>query len=153
GGMRTLDYKGADRLLTMTPQYGLKWTYDTFWEPFDKNRLDPNRTFFVIVDMDENIHLDAEQKREALAGYSSEELKARKEGRYIHLAGMIYSNFSPREHIIPQADTPENAFVYVGIDPGTRVMCGVIWSYVTHDDVLVVFDELGVQGYTVEDVA
>src|SRR5262249_24034343 len=115
--------------------------------------LDPARTFFIIVDMDDNPHLDEDQKKEALAGYSNDELKARKEGGYIHLAGMIYTEFKQTEHVIPEAPMPKECYVYVAIDPGIRNLAGVLWGYCDHTGVLTIFDEFAEQGYTVEDVA
>jgi hypothetical protein len=66
---------------------------------------------------------------------------------------MIYPEFDRSKHVIPERRIPEDAYVYCGIDPGMRVMAAVIWVYVETDGRIVVFDELGVQGETVEAVA
>src|SRR5205823_4823878 len=48
---------------------------------------------------------------------------------------------------------PDDAYVYVGIDPGMRVMAAAVWVYMEYDGKMVVFDELGLQGCTVAEVA
>ena len=106
--------------------------------------------------MDDNPHLDEETKKRALAGLSEEERKARKSGRFVDFAGMIYDCFEASRHVIPQKPVgqiiPPAASSYVGIDPGTRIMAAVLWAYLTRGDVMVVFEELALQGHTVEQV-
>ena len=149
--MRLSDYKGADALFTMTPLEGLNWAYDDLWVPWEKGKLKDG--FIVTVDIDDNPFLDQDQKVKALEGYSSAELQARKSGRFVHFAGMIYPEFSRSEHVIPEQPIPDGAYVYIGIDPGIRVMAAVVWAYVESDGQIIVFDELGVQGFTVAEVA
>lgn len=149
--MRLIDF-GGDELLTMTPLQGLSWTFDEIWEPWTKHLLIDSTV--VLVDMDDNPHLDSKTKERALAGLSSEERQARKSGRFVHFAGMVYEEFSPRLHVIPERHhgVPAGARVYVGIDPGMRHMAAVIWAYLTPEDTMVVFDELALQGHTVKGV-
>jgi phage terminase large subunit-like protein len=149
--MRLIDF-GGDELLTMTPLQGMSWTFDEIWEPWVKRQLVDST--IVLVDMDDNPHLDANTKRRALAGLSKEERQARKSGRFVHFAGMIYEEFSRSAHVIPERDpgVPADARVYVGIDPGMRHMAAVIWAYLTPEDTMVVFDELALQGHTVKQV-
>lgn len=149
--MRLTDYDGADEIFTMTPLLGLSWMFDEIWEPWQKGKLEDG--FIVTVDIDDNPYLPPKQKRKILAGLSSEELEARKKGRFVHFAGMIYPEFSRTTHVVPESTPPENATIWVGIDPGMRAMAAVVWCYLTQDDKLVVFDELGLQGHTVAQVA
>jgi phage terminase large subunit-like protein len=149
--MRLIDY-GGDELFTMTPLQGMSWMYDAIWEPWTKGRLD--EATVVLVDMDDNPHLDERTKRRALAGLSHEERQARKSGRFVHFAGMIYDDFSRNEHVVPEvSELPRDVRVFVGIDPGMRHMAAVLWVYLTADDRMVVFDELALQGHTVKQVA
>src|SRR6266576_3570808 len=62
--MRTIDYKGADEIFTMTPTLGMTWMYDAIWIPWEKGIA--KNLFLIVVDMDDNPHLDDEQKAEAL---------------------------------------------------------------------------------------
>lgn len=148
--MRLIDY-GGDELFTMTPLHGMSWMYDEIWEPWTKGTLADATV--VLVDMDDNPHLDERTKRKALAGLSLEEREARKSGRFVHFAGMIYGEFSRNTHVVPQAEVPKGVRVYVGIDPGMRHMAAVVWCYLTTDGTMVVFDELALQGHTVSQVA
>jgi phage terminase large subunit-like protein len=150
GQMRLLDYEGADELFTMTPQHGMSWMFDEIWEPWTKGQLDDAKV--VVVDMDENPYLSEKQKAKLLRGFSKEELAARKSGRFVHFAGMIYEEFSRNFHVIPEGHVPPNSKVYVGIDPGMRHMAAVVWTYLTPEDTLVIFDELALQGHTVKQV-
>jgi hypothetical protein len=151
GKMRLADYEGADALFTMTPLDGLNWAYDELWVPWEKHRLKDG--FIVTVDIDDNPYLSGNQRDKALEGYSSAELQARKKGRFVHFAGMIYPTFDRSKNVIPEKPIPDGAFVYVGIDPGIRIMAAVLWAYVESDGRIVVFDELALQGHTVEGVA
>lgn len=149
--MRLIDY-GGDELFTMTPLHGMSWMFDEIWEPFQKGRL--HEATLILVDMDDNPYLDARTKKRALAGLTKEEKEARKSGRFVHFAGMIYDEFSRNFHVIPEIrEVPPTARVYVGIDPGMRHMAAVVWCYLTPEDTLVQFDELALQGHTVKQVA
>lgn len=151
GVMRLLDYERADELFTMTPIHGMTWMFDDIWEPWRKGLLQDAKV--VLVDMDDNPHLDAEQKAKLLAGFSKSELEARKSGKFVHFAGMIYEEFARHKHVIPEiASVPAGSRVYVGIDPGMRHMAAVVWTYLTPEDTMVVFDELALQGQNVEQV-
>jgi phage terminase large subunit-like protein len=150
--MRLIDY-GGDELFTMTPLHGMSWMFDEIWEPFTKGQL--HEATLIIVDMDDNPYLDERTKKRALAGLSKEEREARKSGRFVHFAGMIYDEFTRNTHVIPEIDPDRirGQRVYVGIDPGMRHMAAVVWTYLTSEDTLVVFDELALQGHTVKQVA
>lgn len=150
--MRLIDY-GGDELFTMTPLQGMSWMFDDIWEPWTKGTLD--EATVVVVDMDDNPHLDEKTKQRALAGLSREEREARKSGRFVHFAGMIYDEFSRTRHVIPDIGdkVPPGSQVFVGIDPGVRHMAAVLWVYLDDEDMMVVFDELALQGRTVGEVA
>jgi phage terminase large subunit-like protein len=149
--MRLIDY-GGDELFTMTPLHGMSWMYDHIWEPWTKKEL--KEATLILVDMDDNPYLDERTKQRALEGLTREERQARKSGRFVHFAGMIYDEFSRNEHVIPEiSEVPPTSRVYVGIDPGVRHMAGVVWTYLNPEDTMVVFDELALQGHTVKQVA
>lgn len=148
--MRLIDY-GGDELFTMTPFSGMSWLFEEVYQPWTKGLL--LDSLVITVDMDDNPHLSEPAKRRALAGLSQEELQARKSGKFVHFAGMIYDEFDPFVHVIPQAQIPADASVIVGIDPGMRHMAAVVWCYLTPQDQMVVFDEVGLQGHTVAQVA
>jgi phage terminase large subunit-like protein len=149
--MRLIDY-GGDELFTLTPLTGMStWMFDEIWEAHQKGILTDST--IIVVDMDDNPYLDKKTKARALAGLSKEEREARKSGRFVSFAGMIYDDFKRHLHVIPEiSEVPQAAKVYVGIDPGVRHMAGVVWTYLTPEDTMVVFDELALQGATVKQV-
>ena len=147
-------------LFTMTPVEGLSHMFDAFedlisemettgeWESWADDRA------AVFADMDDNPWLTEKAKAQALRGLSAEELKARKEGRFVALSGLIYGDFDPQTHVIPGIrKLPSNVNVVVGIDPGIRYACAVGWFYLTSDDTLVMFDEGYFKDMTIKEVA
>lgn len=147
--MRLIDY-GGDELLTMTPLEGLTWTFDEFYDPYEKGTLEDASV--VVVDMDDNPHLDERTKRRVLKGLSTEQRAARKSGRFVHFAGLVYHEFNRELHVVPSAPLPPGVRVFGAIDPGIRHMAAVVWAYLGVDDDLVVFAELACQGQTVREV-
>jgi phage terminase large subunit len=154
---RLIDYDG-DCTFSMTPLLGLSWTYDELTEN-GQPRQDED-CFVVVVDMDDNPHLNEKAKKRTLARAKTEEERAaRKSGRWVHFAGLIYPEFEQDIHVIPQKPLDETREwlseieVYEGIDPGIRHMAGVVFCALDHDDNMVVFEELPLQGKVVSQVA
>jgi phage terminase large subunit-like protein len=148
--MRLIDY-GGDEVFTLTPMDGMSaWMYDEIWLAWQKDQL-PESTI-VVVDMDDNPYLDEKTKARALAGLSKEERQARKSGRFVSFSGIIYEDFNRSLHVIPEIGEVPSGRVYVGIDPGMRHMAAVIWTYLTPEDTMVIFDELALQGHTIKQV-
>lgn len=146
--MRLIDF-GGDTLLTMTPLLGLSWTYDKVWE---KRHLPGYKV--VQVDMDDNPHLNQEAKERLLEGLSDEERQARKEGRFVHFAGMVFPEFRDALHT---TNPPERSFlngqsIVVGIDPGIR-WTGICFVAFDDENYALVFDELYLKQQTVPQVA
>lgn len=145
--MRLIDY-GGEELFGMTPLNGMSWTYDEIYEPWERGELQDGRV--VVVDMDDNPHLDRDTMKRVLSGLSDEERQARKSGRFVAFAGLIYPEFSTRLHVIPALSmVPQGVEVICAIDPGIRHMCAVLYSFVDWDDRMVIFDEVALQGATV----
>jgi phage terminase large subunit-like protein len=151
-GQMRLMARNGDELFTMTPFSGMGWMFDEIWEPWVKHQLP--EAIVVVVDMDDNPYLHPDAKARALRTMSKEEREARKEGKFVHFAGMIYGEFQRHLHVIPEvSEVPPGSRIYVGIDPGMRHMAAVIWTYLTPEDTMVCFDELALQGHTVKQVA
>jgi phage terminase large subunit-like protein len=147
--MRLIDY-GGEEVFGMTPLNGMSWTYDEIYDPWERGDLVDGRV--VVVDMDDNPHLDRLTMARVLAGLSEEERQARKSGRFVAFAGLIYPSFSG-EDVIPEVEqVPPGVEVFCGIDPGIRHMCAVVFCYLDYDDTMVVFDEIAVRGETVREV-
>jgi phage terminase large subunit-like protein len=140
--MRLIDYAGEE-LYGMTPLHGMSWVYDEFFAPWEAHELDEDSVRIVVVDMDDNPHLDRPTMRRVLAGLTPEEREARKSGRFVSFAGLIYPEWREGRFLRPSLEAiPDGAEVFCGIDPGYRFLCVVLWCYLTPDDDLVVFDEV-----------
>jgi phage terminase large subunit-like protein len=146
--MRLIDF-GGEELFGMTPLHGMSWVFDEIYEPWERGSLKPEDARVVVVDMDDNPHLDRAAMARVLAGLSNEEREARKSGRFVSFAGLIYSSFSTSLHVLPVLEIPDGVEVICGIDPGYRHMCAVVFCYLDADDRLVVFDEIALPQVTI----
>ena len=147
---RLIDYSG-DELFTMTPLMGMSWMFERIYEPHAKGMMP--ETLIIEVDMDDNPHLDEDTKVRVLSGLSVEEREARKRGRFVHFAGLIYPEFSIVRHVVePLDEIGEEDMVIVGIDPGFRHMAAAVFCRVTPEGEWTVFDEVALQGRTVREV-
>jgi phage terminase large subunit-like protein len=164
--LRVMAHSG-DLLFTMTPVFGLTWTFDQLWKQRGvETEKDVHRGVMedpetgeaigeiqtVTVDMADNPALSPADVAIALRGMSKEERAARKEGKFIALHGLIYGDFDKDRHRSPERPIPENVNVVVGIDPGIRHAAGVVWAYLTPDDTMVVFHEGYFRGMTAREV-
>lgn len=136
--------RGGDLIFTMTPLFGLSWTFDQQWQKRGEEVAEDvyvaEDLSIVTADMEENPTLGAKEIELALAGMSDEEKVARKEGKHVALHGLIYADFKKDRHVTPQRPIPENVNVVVGIDPGMRHPAAVVWVYLTPDDTMVIFE-------------
>jgi phage terminase large subunit-like protein len=156
---RLIDYDGEE-LFGMTPLNGLSWTYDDVYEPWEKLQAQDLsdeeieaklEARVVVVDMDDNPHLSETGKKRALASYKGNEREARKSGRFISFAGLVYPQFRSSEHVRPEEPVPAGAEVFCGIDPGLRFPA-VVFCWLTPQDEMVVFDELLLPEHTIRQV-
>jgi phage terminase large subunit-like protein len=165
---RLMRYEG-DQIFTMTPLQGMSWTYNDVWIASGGNdnsnefvfTNDKNKMASVIVDMDDNPYLTEGAKEDTLRGYDAVMRKARKEGRFVHFAGLIYNEFNESIHTeIPLNEEGQieekpfankNVNVVVGIDPGL-VTTAVVWAAIDEDNNVVIFDELYVSNWTIKEI-
>jgi phage terminase large subunit-like protein len=149
--MRLVDF-GGHMILTFTPLMGLSWSYH------ELTRMGEPRTddeiYCVVVDMDDNPHLDDKSRKRMLARMQTDEVRAaRKSGRFVHFAGLIYPEFDPQRHVVPQALPSPDAKIYVGIDPGIRYQAAVVWVALEPSGEMVVFHEIAVKGHHTAQIA
>lgn len=139
GQARLLKHDG-DELFTMTPSLeGTEgWTQDAIWD-----RRQEAGIFAERVDMEDNPHLAPTAVATFLATLSEAERAARKEGKFIHYAGMVYGAFNDQLHTRDPI-TPthlEGQSKIIAIDPGTR-WTGVAFCGFDSDNDMIVYDEL-----------
>ncbi len=148
--------RGGDLIFTMTPLFGLSWTFDQQWQKrggeVAKDVYLADDLSIVTADMEDNPVLGPKEIELALLGMSDEEKVARKEGKHVALHGLIFAEFKKDRHVSPQRPIPENVNVVVGIDPGMRHPAAVVWVYLTPDDTMVVFEAQRFSGMTAAQV-
>lgn len=151
--------RGGDLIFTMTPLFGLSWTFDQQWQKRGEETAEDvypgDDLSIVTADMEDNPTLGAREIELALVGMSAEEKVARKEGRHVALHGLIFADFKASgegSHVVPQRPIPENVNIVVGIDVGMRHPAAVVWVYLTPDDTMVVFEAQRFSGMTAAQV-
>lgn len=178
-----LSINHGDEIFTMTPQEGLSWTYYDMWlasggedDNYEQHLWinEDEKKASVVIDIDDNPYLTKEAKEDTIKGYSDEVKRARKSGRFVHFAGMVYGEFKDNEHVVSliKEDDPlsrkpfshslrrreaekgvrvPEANVVVAIDPGL-LKTGVVWGAFDENNFVTVFDELYVSDWTIKDV-
>jgi len=145
--MRLIDHSG-DLVFSMTPLQGLSWTYDELWEKRGEEISDglyeSDRSTTIVSSIWDNPHLNKEQIEQAMEGMSSKEKQARAEGRFVHIAGLVYgSEFAAERNVIstPSKASLAGQAILVGIDPGIKTTAVVFVAF-DKANKATVFDEL-----------
>lgn len=121
---RLADYDGDVRW-TLTPLLGLNFVYHELTDADGDPRND-DECLVVVGDIDHNPHISEGGRKRFLRKFKDQPLKlaARKSGRWVHFAGLIYGEFDEDRHIVPDRDLPRDESgrptvdVYEAIDPG-----------------------------------
>jgi len=146
--MRLGDYDG-DFIMTMTPLFGLSWSYEEIYSRRDR---EPDITVITVDSLD-NPHVNRDALEREFARMTKEERQARKEGKFVHFAGQFFPEFSLETHGCkpPSREHIQQQSVVVGIDPGLN-RTGVVWVAFDNDNVALVFDELYPEQAIVEQI-
>lgn len=144
--VRLVDRQGYE-LFTFTPLMGLTWAFDAFWEEkgpqVAEGVWDREKLTVVLASMLDNPHLSKEAIADALEGLTEEEIAARRDGKFSHFQGLVYSEFDWDRHTVP-GPSPKHVQgleVRVGIDPGIQTTAVLLGGF-DKDNCLLVFDEL-----------
>jgi len=111
--MRVLDKKG-DIFGTMTPLKGLTWVYNEIY----LNESNSDEIWCEHMQWEDNPYLDGEEIARLTASMSSDELEARKYGKFVNSTGLVYSEFDENIHVIEPFDVPKEWYDNISIDPG-----------------------------------
>lgn len=142
--MRLIDRQGQ-LMFTMTPLFGLSWTFDEVWE----RRADSD-VHCVTATMMDNPHLPAKEVERELERMGTTERKARAEGQFVHFQGRMYEEFKERHIVDPVSPSHiSDQEVRVIIDPGMD-RAGIAWMAFDKDNAAIVFDELYPSGLDVD---
>jgi hypothetical protein len=131
---------------TMTPLFGMSWTFDEVFE-----RRDEPGVHVTVASMRDNPHVNSEATIAAMSHLSEAELRAVVDGEFVHFAGAVID--LKDAHVVPKPPRSHvrGLQVYVGIDPGIA-RGGVVWAGFDRDNRMLVFDELYPEGQTVEEI-
>lgn len=135
----TVDFSG--RLwITATP-ITEPWLFD---EIITNEKRDAWHTVISIYD---NPYLKAKDIEEFLVSLTPEEIEARRDGKFLHLSGRVYSEFDSSVHIIQQLPKGHESWpVYFVLDPADRRPHHGIWAKVDPLGTFYVFDEFVYKG-------
>lgn len=144
-----VDYRGLN-WLTLTP-LTQPWIYD---EIFTRGSINDD-TFVAVMDMTDNPHLSDEAIREFASRLTEDEREARLHGRFLHLTGLVYKDFSPDIHVVEPSSIPmqRDWTRYFAIDPHERTPTACIWVAVDPNENLWVYDELWLGNMNIQQIA
>lgn len=136
--MRLIDTAGH-WWITMTPVEGMTWVYDDIY----LLGLSPGSNIAVIViDTAENPFISNAEIEDALSGLDATERKARKEGKFVQIGGLVYKNFNPEKHIIDPVLPPVGWTHYASLDHGLNNPTCWLWHAVAPSGAIITYDEL-----------
>jgi phage terminase large subunit-like protein len=138
---------GGSAWLTMTPVEGMTWVYDDIYLKA-KNGSD---LFGVVeVDMTENPFLGQAEIDRFLSMLNADERKARIEGKFVNIGGLVFKKFSSDKHVVPLMRPPMDWEWYVSIDHGYNNPTAIYWHGVSPSGKVVTFSEHYQREWTIE---
>lgn len=129
--------------MTLTP-ISEPWIYD---EIVTATVAEPQRVWFITVDIRDNPYLSEQAIRDFEAHLSPEQKEARIHGKFIHLAGRIYKDFDPEIHCIEKMPAGWTSWPkWFVLDPADRRPHHAIWACVDPMETIYIYDELVYKG-------
>lgn len=113
----------------------------------DLKRLKKTNFAIVDVDIEDSPFLSRAGKDEFVASLDSEEVEARAHGRWVHLLGRVYKDFSREKHVLDTNKWFENNpdwrdyTTFMVVDPHDRRPFACTWGVVTPRQEMVFIDE------------
>jgi len=148
--MRVVDTEGSI-WFTMTPVEGMTWIYDRIFEPGQRGE---SNIEVIIVDIKENPYLNQSEIDEVLSELDDDERKARGEGKFVQLGGLIYKHFDPRPgglHVLDEIRVPPNDWLWgASLDHGFNNATAWLWHAVSPDGRVLTFYEHYQSGWTID---
>jgi phage terminase large subunit-like protein len=132
--MRVMDCRGSI-WGTMTPLKGLTWVYMAIWI----NEKNNPEVWSSAMAWEDNPYLSPEEIEQLMATLSDSELESRREGKFVAMTGLVYSEFREDVHVIEPFPVPAEWMDRISIDPGIDKPLSCHWYAVNQDgDVFVV---------------
>ncbi len=120
------------------------WIYD---EIFLKAGMQADQPAVFCFSIYDNKYLEREAIETFIKSIPREEVEARVYGRFKHLTGLVFKQFSP-EHRCESFEIPKDWTTYCAMDYHQRVPCAIVWVAVDPKGMAYVYDELWVDGTT-----
>jgi hypothetical protein len=121
------------------------WIYEDIYQPWALKK-DPNIAVFTGTIFQNESNLGKGFIQEFKNRLSDDEIRTRLYGEFQHLQGRVFKEFTRGTHVYDYQKWPSDWPVYMAIDPHPRKPHTAIWLGVTSDDIMVVIDELKIEG-------
>lgn len=151
--IRLTESKGSDEIFTFTPLEGLGWTFDEFEEAkgpeVEKNVWLNEKMIVVRASVRDNPAIDPEEIKLRYAHLPELRRRAREDGEFLHLEGLVYPMFDRDLHCVNDQwlrsdagkDHIQRLDLYEVIDPGYNTTA-VLFAGFDPENRLLIFDEL-----------
>lgn len=142
---------GGHQWFSMTPVEGMSWVYDAIYLPGKEGK----ENFHITeIAMDENPYLNQAEVRAFLDGLDEDERRARGQGQFVEMGGLIYKNFDPKPggtHVIDvqKIKIPKSVPVGVSLDHGLNNPTAILWHAMLPEGKIITFNEHYVSGEVV----
>lgn len=141
--LRLLD-TGGSWYITMTPVEGMTWVYDEIYVP---GKREGSNTEIIEIDTEENPYLSSAEIEEIFSDLDLLTRKARKEGKFVQLGGLVFNRFDAVKHIVPELGPVELSRIsgwthYASLDHGFNNPTAWLWHAVSPNGAVVTYDEL-----------
>jgi phage terminase large subunit-like protein len=149
--MRLIDTNGK-WWFTMTPVEGYTWTAEEIYEPAMRGEKNVD---VIQVDTTENPYLDPEVIAEFMSNLTEDDRRARKEGKFVQMGGLIFTKFNPAVHVLtgvlPFKITDPNIRIMSSMDLGINNPTAWLWHAIRNDGTVITFEESFASGLTIPD--
>jgi phage terminase large subunit-like protein len=146
--LRILDTDGC-WYITMTPVEGMTWVYDEVYIPAlsGSDLID-----LIVIDTEENPYLSRSALQTVMQGLDADELKARKQGKFVQLGGLAFKRFMnipvnfdeplAGGHILKSRIPPLNWTHYASMDHGWTNPTVWLFHAVSPSGLVITYDEI-----------
>jgi len=141
--LRLLDTEGF-WYITMTPVEGMTWVYDDVYVPGKEKKASID---IIDIDTSENPYISEAEMENVFADLDINERKARKEGKFVQIGGLVFTQFNVDNNVIPELSEANLMRIktwnhYASMDHGLNNPTAWLWHAVAPNGLVVTYDEL-----------
>lgn len=120
---------------------GNTWVFDDIYNASNED------IHVVEIDVTENPYVSNEDIESTLAGLTNEEYKARKQGKFVQIGGLVFPAFDVDKHVIPELGLKKHLSIrgwthYMSLDHGYNNPTAILWHAVSPEGNIVTYDEV-----------